>query len=112
TAELTEPKIIVATRRGQSCYLIEVSDNGTGIAPNHISRIFEPFFTTKPVGKGTGLGLSISFNLIRRQGGQMDVNSVPGTGTIFTIQLPMTPTENPHTSSTNGPAGSPARDIQ
>jgi signal transduction histidine kinase len=91
TADVPEPRLIVRTRRGDAGYVIEVADNGTGIAPQHMNRVFEPFFTTKPVGKGTGLGLSISYNLIRRQGGQIDVTSTPGVGTTFIIQLPEAP---------------------
>jgi len=69
--------------------LIEISDTGTGIAPDHIDRIFDPFFTTKKVGAGTGLGLSTSFNIVRRHGGTMRVESVLGCGTTFRIHLPL-----------------------
>jgi two-component system, NtrC family, sensor kinase len=68
---------------------IEVADTGVGIAPENISRIFEPFFTTKPVGKGTGLGLSVSYNIVKKHGGRIDVESEPGKGTRFTIHLPV-----------------------
>lgn len=67
---------------------ISVSDTGCGIHPETISRVFEPFFTTKEVGAGTGLGLSISYDLIRRHGGDILVESALGTGTTFTIRLP------------------------
>jgi signal transduction histidine kinase len=69
--------------------LIEISDTGTGIAPDHLDRIFDPFFTTKKVGAGTGLGLSTSFNIVRRHGGTMRVESELGRGTTFRIQLPL-----------------------
>ncbi len=49
--------------------VIDVADNGSGIAPENLDRIFEPFFTTKPIGKGTGLGLYISYGMIRENGG-------------------------------------------
>jgi two-component system NtrC family sensor kinase len=88
-AEVESPKLIVRTRRGANGYLIDVCDNGSGIQPQYMNRVFEPFFTTKPVGKGTGLGLSISYNLIRRQGGQIDVTSTPGVGTTFIVHLPV-----------------------
>ena len=68
---------------------IEIADNGAGIAPQNLRRIFDPFFTTKPVGLGTGLGLSVSYNIIRKHGGEITVESRPGVGTIFTIRLPM-----------------------
>ncbi|MBU0992078.1 MAG: two-component sensor histidine kinase [Proteobacteria bacterium] len=67
---------------------ISVSDNGTGIAPEHLKKIFTPFFTTKPVGKGTGLGLSVCYGIIGNMGGSMGVESDTGNGTIFTIVLP------------------------
>jgi PAS domain S-box-containing protein len=69
--------------------LVEITDTGTGIAPDHIDRIFDPFFTTKKVGAGTGLGLSTSFNIVRRHGGTMHVESALGRGTTFRIHLPL-----------------------
>jgi len=68
---------------------VEVGDNGAGIAPEHLSRIFEPFFTTKPVGSGTGLGLSLSYGIVNKHGGRIDVASVLGKGTRFTVWLPV-----------------------
>jgi PAS domain S-box-containing protein len=69
--------------------VVEITDTGTGIPPDHLDRIFDPFFTTKKVGAGTGLGLSTSFNIVRRHGGTMRVESVLGRGTTFRIQLPL-----------------------
>ncbi len=69
--------------------LVEITDTGTGIAPDHVDRIFDPFFTTKKVGAGTGLGLSTSFNIVRRHGGTMRVESALGRGTTFRIHLPL-----------------------
>ena len=87
-AETDKPKLIVRTKRdGQWC-VIELTDNGHGIQPQHLGRVFEPFFTTKPVGQGTGLGLSISYNLIKRHDGRCEVRSKPGRGTTFSIHLP------------------------
>lgn len=68
---------------------IAISDTGSGIAPENIKRIFEPFFTTKDVGKGTGLGLATVYGIIRQTGGFLDVESVIGTGTTFTVYLPV-----------------------
>jgi two-component system NtrC family sensor kinase len=69
--------------------VVSISDTGKGIAPENLTRIFEPFFTTKEVGKGTGLGLSISYDIIKRHGGIMTVESEVGTGTAFTVRLPL-----------------------
>ena len=67
---------------------IRVSDNGCGIPPNILPHVFEPFFTTK-VGKGTGLGLSISATYVRRNKGEIRIDSVPNRGTTVTITLPI-----------------------
>ena len=69
--------------------LIEIGDNGTGIAPENIKKVFAPFFTTKPVGQGTGLGLSVCYGIIRQMGGKMEVSSTVDQGTEFSIILPV-----------------------
>jgi two-component system cell cycle sensor histidine kinase/response regulator CckA len=68
--------------------LIEVTDTGTGIAPEIIDKIFEPFFSTKEVGKGTGLGLSTVYGIIKQTGGFIYPESEVGRGTTFRIFLP------------------------
>lgn len=73
---------------------IEVGDNGVGIEQANLKRIFEPFFTTKPVGSGTGLGLSLSYGIVNRHGGRIDVASVVGKGTRFTVHLPVRPPQS------------------
>jgi two-component system, NtrC family, sensor kinase len=71
------------------CMRIDVLDNGSGIQPENICRLFDPFFTTKPPGKGTGLGLAIVSRIIDEMGGRIKVHSKPGTGTCFTVWLPV-----------------------
>jgi signal transduction histidine kinase len=67
----------------------QVQDTGDGISSQDIKKIFDPFFTTREVGKGSGLGLSISHSVIEQHGGRIDVESVPGETTKFTVVLPL-----------------------
>lgn len=68
--------------------LLEVIDNGTGIAKEHIGKVFEPFFSTKDIGKGTGLGLSTVYGIIKQTNGFVFPDSEVGVGTSFKIYLP------------------------
>jgi two-component system NtrC family sensor kinase len=81
-------EIRVTSRRLEERAIVEVADTGPGIAPEHLSRVFQPFFTTKGMTTGTGLGLSISRDIVRRLGGDIEVRSVQGVGTVFTVSLP------------------------
>ena len=79
---------IEAGPKGNGNVEIRVTDNGSGISSENLSKIFSPFFTTKPVGKGTGLGLSVCYGIIDKMGGTMKATSKKGVGTTFIINLP------------------------
>ena len=85
-----ELDISLQTAGDQVC--LRFTDNGTSIAPEHLTRIFDPFFTTKSVGKGTGLGLSISYSIVEQHGGQIRVENRPQGGAVFTLMLPRSAT--------------------
>ena len=84
------PREVVATTRdlGDQVEII-ITDTGVGMTPEVQARIFDPFFTTKAVGEGTGLGLSIVYGIIEDHHGSIAVESNPGVGTTFRIQLPI-----------------------
>jgi signal transduction histidine kinase len=69
--------------------LIAIRDTGVGIDPQHLTKIFDPGFTTKGVGVGTGLGLSICYQIMQEHKGEIRVESQPGSGSCFTLVLPM-----------------------
>jgi PAS domain S-box-containing protein len=90
-ARARQNEIRVAVREdGEGRAVLEVFDNGDGIAADVLPRIFDPFFTTKPVGVGTGLGLSICHGIVMSHGGQIGAYSQPGEGTTFRVVLPTT----------------------
>lgn len=67
---------------------VVISDSGTGIPAENLDRIFEPFFSTKTEKSGVGLGLAVAYGIIKKHGGDIQVQSRPGTGTSFIVQLP------------------------
>ena len=83
------PTVRLSTCRTKDNVMIKVWDNGEGIPADKTHKIFEPFFTTKPPGQGTGLGLAMSHDIIRSHGGTIDVDSIVGEYTEFTVTLPL-----------------------
>ena len=81
--------ITITTRVVDTDVEIAIADNGSGITPENLSRIFDPFFTTKPVGQGTGLGLSLAYGIMQKHRGSINVTSVLGAGTTFTLRFPI-----------------------
>jgi polar amino acid transport system substrate-binding protein len=90
-----ERAVVLATRldgAGERV-VVEVRDEGVGIAPEHLPRLTEPFFTTRREAGGTGLGLSISAGIVKEHGGTLDFAAAPGGGTVVTLSLPALPRE-------------------
>ena len=83
-----EKVLRISSKTAGDRVVVKVADTGPGMNEAVKEKIFEPFFTTKPVGKGTGLGLSISFGIVRDYDGIIEVQSVEGRGTTFTISFP------------------------
>jgi signal transduction histidine kinase len=92
---LTEPielDVSAARRQGDLApglySRLTVTDNGSGMSPEVISRALEPFFTTKPVGEGSGLGLSTVYGIAEQAGGHVGIDSIEGAGTSVEVYLP------------------------
>ncbi|MBS1688430.1 MAG: sensor histidine kinase [Bacteroidetes bacterium] len=79
----------ISTSCNEKSVFVKIEDNGTGMDEATKKKIFEPFFTTKEVGEGTGLGMSIVYNTIKKHNGQIYVNSTPGVGTEFILDIPI-----------------------
>jgi signal transduction histidine kinase len=91
-------QLTITTRLNQQKDHIEIEfrDTGVGIMKKNLTKIFDPFFTTKDVGEGTGLGLAVSYGIIKKFGGEIQVESVSAeenptltSGTVFTVKLPI-----------------------
>ncbi|WP_353115563.1 ATP-binding protein [Nitratidesulfovibrio sp.] len=85
-----DPRIVLRAFAQDGWLRLEVEDNGPGMSPEVQRRIFEPFYTTKPPGVGTGLGLSVSYFIVTKgHEGRMAVESHPGEGSVFRVDLPV-----------------------
>jgi two-component system NtrC family sensor kinase len=84
-----EIKTETASHEQRDWVIISVRDTGVGIPQVHQGRIFEPFYTTKGNQGGTGLGLSVTYGIVTNHGGHIDVESEPGSGSIFAVWLPL-----------------------
>jgi phosphoglycerate-specific signal transduction histidine kinase len=90
-------RLWVRTLQRDGEVVLEVEDNGPGMAPEVQKRVFEPFFTTKPQGVGTGVGLSVCLGIVTAHEGRIAVRSEPGRGTCFSVALPL------HLDAATGP---------
>jgi two-component system NtrC family sensor kinase len=81
-------ELLVKTSHFDSVLRIEIMDSGMGIPEENLMKIYDPFFTTKELGRGTGLGLSVSYGIIQEHSGKIIVDSTPGKGTRFVLELP------------------------
>jgi two-component system NtrC family sensor kinase len=85
--------LTINTDRKRDTVRVSIQDTGTGISADTMDQILNPFFTTKEVGKGTGLGLSVSMNIVESLGGSIEVQSIEGAGSVFTVNLPIRQTD-------------------
>ncbi len=110
--EAPAPRRLTLTTRcepGGSRVSLVVADTGPGIPPEIQTRIFEPFFTTKPPGQGTGLGLSLCHGMVQGHGGTIGVESQPGRGATFLVELPVIAPPAAEAEAQAGEAAPPIR---
>ena len=81
--------ITITTASDGEYVQVTITDTGRGMTAEQMKKIFDPFYTTKELGKGTGLGLSVSLGIVKSMGGSIDVQSMPGAGSSFTVSLPI-----------------------
>jgi len=87
---------------------IEITDTGIGIPPDVLPQVFEPFFSTKNEQSGAGLGLAVVYGIVNRHGGDINIDSFPGTGTTAEMRLPRRPPEAPREGAALAAAGGTA----
>lgn len=107
-----EKRLTIRTRASDRGASLTVIDTGTGIEPADMDRLFDPFWTTKPPGEGTGLGLPLVHGIVTEHRGEIHVESEPGKGTSFRIDLPASPTGDavgPTVRTASGTAFRPLR---
>jgi two-component system NtrC family sensor kinase len=80
--------LTIRARELENDIQVEICDTGVGIPTENLPKIFEPFFTTKEIGRGTGLGLAVCYGILTEHGGSLDVQTMVGAGTTFTMTLP------------------------
>ena len=97
-AMLTGGWLTVTSRSGNGKAVVEVSDTGSGIPAENLSRIYDPFFSTKGVGQGTGLGLSVTYGVVQEHHGKIECESQLDQGTSFTLTFPMASSERAATN--------------
>jgi signal transduction histidine kinase len=90
--------------RDSESVVLEINDDGPGIAEELQPKIFDPFFTTKEVGEGTGLGLAVAYAIIQEHGGRIRLASKSGTGASFWVELPVSGMPTPTASAPTAPA--------
>jgi C4-dicarboxylate-specific signal transduction histidine kinase len=88
-SERSDGVIQIRTENDEQSIAMHIIDNGCGISEEKIKLIFDPFFTTKDVGEGTGMGLAISYGIVQKYNGKINVSSVLGKGTKFTLHFPL-----------------------
>ena len=87
-AQTSSPQVLIRSVIQDQHILIFIKDNGPGISKAAQAKVFDPFFTTKAVGEGTGLGLSVTYNLVKKMGGRIQINSQEGKFCEFILTLP------------------------